>query len=290
MTFRLLFSSDLHGNEIQYNKFFKFAEQISADILILGGDISPKDKYENFIENQREFFKYKLQEKIKQFKRKSPKSNIYLMMGNDDCSINLDVLDNPDLYQNIHGKRLKINDNFDIVGYSFVPITPFKLKDWEKFDMSNVPIYLKEYYEYRKKVNYRLDGFKSTKDGWVDFLFDNDMEKSVSIQKDLENEIFTKNAGKTVYVIHTPPNNTNLDQTIRKDNVGSIAVRLFIEKYQPYLTLHGHIHETVDVSGKFKDTIGNTLCMASGNHNVGEDLAVIVLDLDKPGEAKRFKI
>ena len=70
-------------------------------------------------------------------------------------------------------KRLKINDNFDIVGYSFVPITPFKLKDWEKFDMSNVPIYLKEYYEYRKKVNYRLDGFKSTKDGWVDFLFDN---------------------------------------------------------------------------------------------------------------------
>ncbi|HLC56644.1 MAG TPA: metallophosphoesterase [Candidatus Nanoarchaeia archaeon] len=290
MTFRLLFSSDLHGNEIQYNKFFKFAEQISADILILGGDISPKDKYENFIENQREFFKYKLQEKIKQFKRKSPKSNIYLMMGNDDCAVNLDVLDNPDLYQNIHGKRLKINDNFDIVGYSFVPITPFKLKDWEKFDMSNVPIYLKEYYEYRKKVNYRLDGFKSTKDGWVDFLFDNDMEKSVSIQKDLENEIFTKNAGKTVYVIHTPPNNTNLDQTIRKDNVGSIAVRLFIEKYQPYLTLHGHIHETVDVSGKFKDIIGNTLCMASGNHNVGEDLAVIVLDLDKPGEAKRFKI
>ena len=290
MTFRLLFSSDLHGNEIQYNKFFKFAEQISADILILGGDLSPKDKYENFIENQREFFKYKLQEKIKQFKRKSPKSNIYLMMGNDDCAVNLDVLDNPDLYQNIHGKRLKINDNFDIVGYSFVPITPFKLKDWEKFDMSNVPIYLKEYYEYRKKVNYRLDGFKSTKDGWVDFLFDNDMEKSVSIQKDLENEIFTKNAGKTVYVIHTPPNNTNLDQTIRKDNVGSIAVRLFIEKYQPYLTLHGHIHETVDVSGKFKDIIGNTLCMASGNHNVGEDLAVIVLDLDKPGEAKRFKI
>src|SRR3989338_739243 len=290
MTFRLLFSSDLHGNEIQYNKFFKFANQISADILILGGDISPKNKYENFIENQREFFKYKLQEEIKKFKRKSPKPNIYLMMGNDDCAVNLDVLDNPDLYQNIHGKRLKINDNFDIVGYSFVPITPFKLKDWEKFDMSNVPIYLKEYYEYRKKVNYRLDGFKSTKDGWVDFLFDNDMEKSVSIQKDLENEIFTKNAGKTVYVIHTPPNNTNLDQTIRKDNVGSIAVRLFIEKYQPYLTLHGHIHETVDVSGKFKDIIGNTLCMASGNHNVGEDLAVIVLDLDKPGEAKRFKI
>ena len=61
MTLRLLFSSDLHGNEIQYNKFFKFANQISADILILGGDISPKNKYENFIENQIEFFKYKLQ-------------------------------------------------------------------------------------------------------------------------------------------------------------------------------------------------------------------------------------
>ena len=290
MTLKLLFSSDLHGNEIQYNKFFKFAEQISADILVFGGDLSPKDKYENFIENQREFFEYKLHDKINKFKAKSPKARIYLIMGNDDCSVNLDVLDNSDLYLNIHAKRVKLTDNFDIAGYSFVPITPFRIKDWEKFDMSNVPMYLQEYYEYRKKDIYRLDGFKSTKKGWVDFLFNSEIEKSDSIQKDLENEIFTRDAGKTVYIIHTPPNNTNIDQIMDGKNVGSIAVRLFIEKYQPYLTLHGHIHETVDVSGKFKDSIGNTVCLASGNHNIGEDLAVIVLDLDKPREAKRLII
>jgi len=40
-------------------------------------------------------------------------------------------------------------------------------------------------------------------------------------------------------------NNTALDITGNDMHVGSFAVRQFIEKYQPHLTLHGHIHETV---------------------------------------------
>ncbi|MDA2921076.1 hypothetical protein MYX76_16565 [Desulfobacterota bacterium AH_259_B03_O07] len=82
--------------------------------------------------------------------------------------------------------------------------------------------------------------------------FQPEMEKEDSIQKDLDSSLYTVNASKTVYVIHAPPNNTNLDRLYSGQNVGSIAVKLFVQKIQPYITLPGHIHETVDVSGSFK--------------------------------------
>jgi Icc-related predicted phosphoesterase len=42
--------------------------------------------------------------------------------------------------------------------------------------------------------------------------------------------------------------------------VGSKAVRKMIEKYQPFLGLHGHIHES---SGSMK--IGKTYCVNPGS-------------------------
>jgi uncharacterized protein len=89
-------------------------------------------------------------------------------------------------------------------------------------------------------------------------------------------------------LFHSPPNNTDLDQLYSGLHVGSIAIREFIEINQPYLTLHGHIHETVEVSGRFIQKLGNTICISSGNHEGNEKLAVIVFELEKPIEAKRI--
>ena len=130
---------------------------------------------------------------------------------------------------------------------------------------------------------------------WTEFNFGHEIEKQDSIQKDLEQDLFLKNSNKTIYVVHCPPNNTNLDITspqAKSDgmHVGSMALRLFIEKYQPYLTLYGHIHETVEMSGEFKDKIGDTLCLASGNYNVGDKLALLVFELDNINGVKRIII
>ena len=289
MKHKVLFTSDLHGNERQYKKLIDHAIRISADFIIIGGDIAPKRlTVENFIEAQRDFIKNRLSELISRLKQELPNSKIFLMMGNDDCAANMDVLDNSKLYNVIHGIRTKLTKEFDIVGYSYVPITPFGIKDWEKFDLSEVSSNLKEMYEHRKKTNYRLDGFKSTKLGFMEFEFDSELEKLDSIQKDLANDIVNKKSNKILYVFHTPPNKTKLDMSLGKRHLGSFAVREFIEKNQPYLTLHGHIHETVDVSKKFKDKIGNTLCLSSGNDNLGRRLAVLVFDLENPQDAKRI--
>jgi Icc-related predicted phosphoesterase len=64
---------------------------------------------------------------------------------------------------------------------------------------------------------------------------------------------------KVIFNLHVPPKNTKLDQAALLDEelrpvlkgglpiitgVGSTAVRTAIERHQPMLTLHGHIHES----------------------------------------------
>lgn len=280
----VVYTSDVHGNEIQYEKLIAYSKAVHADSIIIGGDIAPKDSVKNFIDNQRHFLQDRLPYLLS---KKEKKTKVFLILGNDDCMVNEDAIQNSELYIAIHKKRVQLTKDFDIVGYSHVPVTPFQLKDWEKFDFNIVPEHLASEYELRKKTNYRLDGFKSTVDGWKEFSFRKDDEQD-SIQKDLSQDLFRENPRKTVYVIHTPPSQTNLDIIMDGSHVGSMAVRLFIEECQPYLTLHGHIHETVHMSGDFRAQIGDTFSLASGNHNIGSNLAVIVFDIYNPQSAKRY--
>jgi len=292
-SYKIVYTSDIHGNEIQYSKLLDFAKKVSPDAVIIGGDIAPKGTSTKvFIQTQRDFLEKKLPDFAKALKKCLPNLKLFLMMGNDDCAANRDMLERhePELYHVIHNKRLKLTDDFDIVGYGFVPITPFGIKDWEKFDFSIVPEHFKIPYDYRKKTGCQYWGWKSTKQGWVNFTFSADIEKKDSIQKDLESVLFTAEPGKTVYVTHTPPYGTNLDLVGWKWHIGSMALRLFIEQRQPYLTLHGHIHETVAVSGEFKQETGRTLSLSSGNCNTKNELALLVFDLYKPGNAKRLVI
>jgi len=56
-----------------------------------------------------------------------------------------------------------------------------------------------------------------------------------------------------LFVSHSPPHNTRLDTIRSGKHVGSTAIRAVIEKYQPTLTIVGHIHEA-----KGEDTIINS--------------------------------
>ena len=291
MPHKIIYTADMHGNEIQYKKLADYAISESANSVIIGGDIAPKyfSNLSDYISGQKKFLQDKIPEVLGKIKEKLPESRIFLMMGNDDCAANYDIIENNNLFENIHGKRLKLTNNFDIVGYSYVPITPFKLKDWEKFDLSEPPASLKSEYLAIKMTNCRFEGLKSKKYyRWENFKFRPEDERKVSIQRDLSKRLYNTNPEKTVYAIHSPPYKTNLDQILSGVHVGSMALRLFIEKYQPHLTLHGHIHETVSVSGSFKDRIGSTLCLSAGNHDVGSELAVLVFDLYKPHDVNRI--
>ena len=82
-----------------------------------------------------------------------------------------------------------------------------------------------------------------------------------------------KDPHNAVFNIHVPPYKSGLDEAPELDKdlrpllagnsmipVGSSALRSAIEKVQPLLSLHGHIHE-----GRGSTRIGKTLCINPGS-------------------------
>lgn len=95
---------------------------------------------------------------------------------------------------------------------------------------------------------------------------------------------------KCVFNFHVPPYNSTLDIAplldkdlhpqvtageILKVPVGSTAVRAAIEKYQPLLGLHGHIHESSSEA-----RIGRTLCLNPGSEYSEGILRAYVVDVE----------
>lgn len=290
MAFKIVFTADLHGNSKQYSKLFKYAKKENADYVIIGGDITPNNfKLRKYVEEQRKFLQEKLPTYCEEYLRSAPGSKIYLMMGNDDCKYNEDILDSyPNLFQVVNQKRIKLQDGYDIYGYSYIPITPFNyLKDWEKNDLSKVPQHWVEEYS-ENKIHCIMKGLRSNLGRLESFEL---MEGgNGSIQADFETEDVIKNAEKTVYVIHTPPYQTFLDMLHDGKHAGSFAVREFIELNQPLITLHGHIHETVDVSGKYYQKLGNTTSVSAGNDNQSDNVSLVDFDLPNLDIPKRIII
>lgn len=87
-----------------------------------------------------------------------------------------------------------------------------------------------------------------------------------------------KDPERTVYIIHDPPAGLGLDVCHGERQVGSKSVARFIEHHQPRLTLHGHIHESPDVTGVWQNHIGRTVCSNPGQ--VEKGLVWLEIDLE----------
>lgn len=263
MTFKLLYTSDLHGNEEFYKRLLKKAEDKDINAVAIGGDLCDRDgnTISERIINQKIFLENFLVPLFKEFRQKNKNKEIYLIMGNDDYRVNLAILENAEknnILKSINKKSVKLNKDFNIAGYAFVNPTPFRLKDWEK----------PEFKEGKNLAGLSFDEVRSIE------------KEEGTISEDLNNLKKSSSPKKTIYVIHSPPFNTKLDIVTTKMHVGSRAVREFIEKEQPLLALHGHIHESPGMSGSWKDKIGNTICINVGNSYPEDKLNCVIIDVN----------
>lgn len=103
-----------------------------------------------------------------------------------------------------------------------------------------------------------------------------DWEKTEEeIREDLKEIRGKSRPGKTIYVFHAPPFGTKLDVLHNGTNAGSVSIREFINREQPPLTLHGHIHESFRITGLFAEKIEKTLSVNPG------DKGFTLIDLNK---------
>jgi Icc-related predicted phosphoesterase len=127
------------------------------------------------------------------------------------------------------------------------------------------------------------------------FAVSNEEQSWSTIRQDLEDLAGETDLANAVFLFHSPPYNTDLDRAALDGkkvdhvpldvHVGSIAILRFIEERQPLLTLHGHVHESTRLTGRWKQRIGRTVAI-NGAHD-GPELSLVRFDLADPGAATR---
>ncbi|HXX92853.1 MAG TPA: metallophosphoesterase [Planctomycetota bacterium] len=233
-----VYATDLHGNREAYERLFSF----DADAVVLGGDLLPYPLKMggDLIEPQRRFVAEYLAGKL-------ATRPCYWIPGNDDWEAVLPGLGPGGIP--IHGRAVPFLDGFSIAGYGCVPVTPFGMKDFDRFD---VPGW--------KPGSLPRRCLRSTPRG-VDAVPLEEVESRGTIEADLERLALLSDPARTVYVMHSPPFATRLDRLEGGiEPIGSRAIRRFIDRRQPPLTLHGHIHESPGV-----ERLGRTVSVNPGD-------------------------
>ncbi len=311
---RIFFATDVHGSEQCFRKFLNAARVYDAQVLVLGGDVTGKilvplvtngggvwrgEIYEEHVEASSDDELAALQKRIRTmgrydvlltveekeqidrhphgvdalFRRAMRESlerwvalaeerlassgvPVYMMLGNDDFEDLTDVLRGSESVTNAEDGIFELPGGFELASLGYSTPTP-----WD------TPRELPE------------DELAPLIDAIVVRL------------REPEHAVFN---------FHCPPFATHLDQAPKLDAelrpvvdtsglqvvpVGSRAVRQAIERTQPLLGLHGHVHESPAA-----EKLGRTLCINPGSEYGDGILRGAIVDLERGKGVRRWQI
>jgi Icc-related predicted phosphoesterase len=280
------FVSDLHGYLLRYQKLFKVILAERPEVVLLGGDLLPTGLYYPHDMSEKGFIHSVLQNGFEAVKvdLASAYPRVFLILGNDDPraeETDLTEGESLGLWNYLHFRKIECG-NFTVYGYACVPPTPFGLKDWERYDVSR----------------FVDPGCISPEEGWRSVPVSPNEIRYATIAADLDLLTNNSDLSRAIFLFHAPPHQTFLDRvaldgkmidTIPLDvHAGSIAIRRFIEKRQPLITLHGHIHESTKLTGSWFEHIGRTWSYSASNDS--DELALVRFDPTEPDKATRILI
>lgn len=306
--FSIFFVTDVHGSERTFRKFLSAGEYYEADVVMCCGDITGKmvvpivkgsdgvyisklfgqeqrstteqelTKLEETISNTG-YYPYRTDEDGKKQLQEDPKKidelfrklmferlqgwmklaedkyrdtgiKCIMTAGNDDLPEIEPILNSSDFVVNAEHKVIRLDENHEMVTIGEVNITPWKCP--------------------RDVSEEQLRG-----------LIDELAAK-------------TENVQNSIFNLHAPPVGSTLDTAYKLDSsvdpprvvtqagqpvtmgVGSVAVREAIEKYQPLVGLHGHIHESRSIAN-----LGRTMCINPGSEYSEGILRGVIVNLSK---------
>ncbi|MBD3867214.1 MAG: metallophosphoesterase [Acidobacteria bacterium] len=270
-----LFVSDLHGREERYRKLWRAVEEERPKAVFLGGDLVGLRGGAN----GPDLMAAGLSGLKNRLNADYP--HVFLILGNDDPRSDegryLD-LEAEGLLTYANQRRTPFG-SYTVYGYSFVPPTPFHLKDWERYDVSRF-----------------IDpGCVSPEEGLRTVEVGPRETRNRTIREDLEELAGGEELEDAIFLFHTPPYRTKLDRAALDGrmvdhapvdvHVGSIAVERFIRSRRPWITLHGHVHESARITGSWKDRIGRTHLFSAAHD--GPELSLVRFDPADPDTATR---
>ena len=268
---KFIYASDVHGDIYKYDRILERAKEENIEYIVLGGDILPKKGDRTII--QPKFIESELDKFFEKLKENNIKC--ILIPGNDDLE-NFDEQLNEvcNKYSNVYDidrKKLDIDD-VSFIGLSNVLDNPFARKN---------RVFVEDETEMQAQLSDKIYIEKGTKiisaEEWKEYRetnvekVDEALEKLPKVSKDK----------KAIFVFHGPPYGIGLDVCEGNLEVGSKVVRKFLENSNGYMSLHGHIHESPEMSGKWYNKLGNTVCIQPGQTELGnKTFYYVIIDTD----------
>lgn len=284
---KFMFATDLHGSETVWRKFLNTAKIYDLDALILSGDMTGKimvpimrradGKYISYLLGREYILK---EDELPEYE-KNVRMTSYLPYRT--TSEESEKIANDEEYRENLFEKLEC----DIVEH-WLTLIPGRVPDKCRIVISpgnDDKFAIDEVIKSDPRITFGEEEVVDLDEehealcfGWTNPTpFDSPRECSEEeLEEKLEKVVSKVKDFKTaVFCIHCPPYDSQLDYAPMVDEdlniiviggkprmipVGSHAVRKIIEKYQPLLGLHGHIHES---PGYIK--IGRTQCLNPGS-------------------------
>ncbi len=140
---RILYTSDLHGDLRLYQELRALAESSSADVIVLGGDIlpsfAPTKRYEDMVPYQKVFVKQSLLPLFAKIIETTAVKKILTIPGNWDLGYPFLFETSLEALVDLSQKVYRLENGYELIGYPFVPPTPFRPKDYERMDDPESP-------------------------------------------------------------------------------------------------------------------------------------------------------
>lgn len=275
-----IYVTDLHGWTKGYDKILQVALDNSINVIINGGDMLPKEA--DILKSQQIF----IEEYLSAYFDSLTAHGIeyYGMFGNDDAQSTLycwqKLVETYDNVRDLTDSWYNLGNELIIRGCNYVLDHPFGLKDWSVLDTRD--------YLPPPQFTYPV----LSKSGKFEKI--NDIDAFFRERPTLEEILYqiakeAPSLEKAILVCHAPPSGTGLGVIVDGSDVGSVAIRRWIEAQQPLLTLHGHIHESPTMSGCNAIKLGRTTVHQPGQRENGNLIYSVIRINDYEVNIKRVK-
>jgi uncharacterized protein len=307
---KVFFATDIHGSETCWRKFLNAAAFYKADMVILGGDVTGKvmvpivslrpGHWEVTFGGQR--VQLDTEAELDNIKRKIRDRGYYpaVMSGDELDSLNAEdgSVDRRFTQEMTKGLEAWLDMADGKLRGGEIPCILNGGNDdiWEIDDI----IERSPSVSFAESKVLDIGGFYLASMGWTNPTPWNTFREAPEdvLAAKIDAVVASiPDMGRAVFNFHAPPYGTGLDEAPALDEnmrpmhggavmkpVGSTAVKAAIQKYQPILSVHGHIHESKGVL-----RLGRTLTMNPGSSYSDGVLQGAVLDLnEKKGKVTRY--
>jgi Icc-related predicted phosphoesterase len=286
---RVFFCTDLHGSDVCFKKFINAADFYGTEILIMGGDVTGKMvvpiarqatgvHLTSFAGEELEFTS---EEEVSAFKRQLGNMGFYPATMDEDefRAIKASQDEQDQLFKRLIRSRLEQWLDYAETKLEGTGVRVFAAPGNDDFFEVDDLLSASNAIELLEMKVHRLtDEHEIITSGWTNPTPWNterectEDELAIRLESMFEQ---VEDMERCIFNIHVPPNNAKIDICPKLDEnmkvvydmgnpvmapAGSTAVRAAIERLQPLVGLHGHIHE-----GRGETKIGRTLCLNPGS-------------------------